>query len=313
MKLTFCDFFAGIGGFRLGLERAGHQGLWACEIEDFPRKVYEKNFGHLPQGKDINNVQAEDIPKADLWCGGFPCQDLSISGKRGGLQANRSGLFWVWHELIKERKPKWLFIENVLGLLSSNNGKDFQLLLSALAESSIPMPRSGVWPNAGLIRGNGLEVSWRVLNSQYFGLAQRRNRVFIIKYTGKGSAAEILFQQSSSERNTFPQRSRGDNFTANIIKSITEYSGTFATFSSVFPTLATGRPHSASTSAGWQSIVACKKSDSDRMRKTTRLPGQLDSSIDSPDSIRYKALGNAVAVPVIEWIGKRLFAFEEEK
>ena len=125
--MKFCDFFAGIGGFRLGLERAGHECVWSCEWADFPRKVYKKNFGHEPEGKDLNDVKADQIPAADLWCGGFPCQDLSVAGKRGGLEANRSGMWWVWRELIARVRPQWLLIENVPGLLSSKGGGDFAL------------------------------------------------------------------------------------------------------------------------------------------------------------------------------------------
>lgn len=287
MKLKFCDFFSGIGGFRLGLERAGHKGIWACEIEDFPRKVYQKNFGHLPQGKDIKNVRPQDIPKADLWCGGFPCQDLSVAGKQGGLQANRSGLFWVWQELMRTCRPQWLLIENVPGLLSSKGGGDFALLLSSLDKI-------------------GYGLSWRVLDAQFFGLAQRRKRLFIVGCLGKTCPPEILFEREGGEGSIETQQEAGGDI-AHCLTQRTHKSGdpTTDTYVVTFDWQQGGNASETATQAlsTTRTVgVATKKVNTNGMRKATGIPGRLDT----PDSPRYKALGNAVAVPVVEWIGGRL-------
>lgn len=255
--MRFCDFFSGIGGFTLGLTQAGHECVWACEIDRYCRQIYTQHFEE-PQGKDINDVKAEEIPEADLWCGGFPCQDLSVAGKRGGLQANRSGLYWVWYELMRKRKPQWLLIENVPGLLSSppnQPGADFGLLLSSLDEI-------------------GYGVAWRVLDAQFFGLAQRRKRVFVVGCFGKPCPPKILFEAGANRAH----KSEGNG---------------------VAPTCKTG----------WGSrqndglFISHEGADAIRDGEDARLPRELDPS-------RYKALGNAVAVPVIKWIGDRLRSME---
>ena len=132
--MKFADFFSGIGGFRLGLERAGHDCIYSCEINDFCREVQNERFGKVPEGRDINEVQAADIPDADLWCGGWPCQGNSSAGQRRGLLDPRSGLIGRFLDLVGEKKPTWLFLENVPGALSVNSGKDWEAILGRMAE-----------------------------------------------------------------------------------------------------------------------------------------------------------------------------------
>ena len=297
--MKFCDFFAGIGGFRLGLERAGHVGVWACEVDDFCRKIYAQHFEE-PRGKDINDVKAEEIPGAEIWCGGFPCQDLSVAGKRGGLQANRSGLYWVWHELIRKRQPPWLLIENVPGLLSSKGGADFALILSSL--DSI-----------------GYGVAWRVLDAQFFGLAQRRKRVFIVGRFGKPCPPEILFECEGGKRDTVPQRKAGEEITEEFGESITRsvqgkcrHDQNADTYIIAFAENQRGEIHTSNIGPqlsagggkpgqGYPAVIA-PPPHTNGVREATGLSRRMDT----PDSPRYKALGNAVAVPVVEWIGRRL-------
>lgn len=125
--MRFYDFFAGIGGFRFGLERAGHVCVGASEVSDFPRAVYEHRFGHAPAG-DMTQLRPEDMPAADLWCGGWPCQGLSQAGLRKGIFGDpRSNLIWPLLDLADACEangngPTWLLLENVPGLL---NGKDY--------------------------------------------------------------------------------------------------------------------------------------------------------------------------------------------
>jgi DNA (cytosine-5)-methyltransferase 1 len=135
--LEVASFFAGIGGFDLGLERAGMKVAFQCEINKFCQKVLKKHWPNVPLHSDIEEVEPADIPKtAQVWCGGFPCQDLSLAnqGKRKGLDGERSGLFYRYAELIATHKPRWVIVENVPGLLNSHQGKDFQILLKKLDE-----------------------------------------------------------------------------------------------------------------------------------------------------------------------------------
>ena len=134
--MKFIDFFAGIGGIRLGLERAGHECIGFCEFDKFARQSYKAihNTKNEWEAHDVRTVNSTDVPKADLWCFGFPCQDLSVAGKQKGLQAGeRSGLFYEIMRLLaglqKEDRPQYLLVENVKNLLSIGGGFDFLRLL----------------------------------------------------------------------------------------------------------------------------------------------------------------------------------------
>lgn len=176
--MRFADFFSGIGGFRLGLERSGHKCVYSCEIDDFCREVQHERFGREPEGGDINEVRASDIPDADLWCGGFPCQGNSTAGQRKGLADPRSGLIGRFLDLVGEKKPTWLFLENVPGLLSVNKGEDWQTIFRRMAEL-------------------GYVGAWRILDAQYLGVPQRRRRVFVVARCLAAAGpdpSEILFE-----------------------------------------------------------------------------------------------------------------------
>ena len=167
-KITFIDLFSGIGGFRLGMEKAGHICLGHCEIDKFAEKSH-RMMHDIKKGEwyadDITKVSAEELPKADCWCFGFPCTDVSIAGKRQGLQGKRSGLFFevirILEETKKENKPEWLLIENVRNLLSSQKGFDFAEILITLDKV-------------------GYDAEWQVLDSANFGVPQHRERLYII-------------------------------------------------------------------------------------------------------------------------------------
>lgn len=167
-----CHFFAGIGGFPLGFSRA-----------------------YVPDGTTV-------------WTGGFPCQDLSVAGKRKGLAGKRSGLFFEFHRLITGCWPDIVILENVPGLLSSNEGRDFAIVLGGLTGILPDIPEEG-WGNAGLARGPLYKVAYRVLDAQFFGVPQRRRRVFIVGSLGDGRAAEVLFESESVAGNTPPRRESG--------------------------------------------------------------------------------------------------------
>lgn len=190
--LTFIDLFSGIGGFRLGMEMAGHKCMGHCEIDKFANKSYIAM--HNPKEgewyeSDITAVRANDIPRADVWCFGFPCQDISISGKQEGFEGDRSSLFFTVTRLIRDLKkkdrPKYLFIENVKNLLHINRGFDFPKVLAELDEI-------------------GYDAEWQVLNSKDYGVPQNRERIFIIGHL-RGPGPRKIFPIGGTNRATLKQ------------------------------------------------------------------------------------------------------------
>lgn len=180
-KLKFIDMFAGIGGFHSGLEQAGMKCVGWIEIDKFARKSYLAihNAHDLWTAEDITKVKGDELPHADLWSFGSPCQDLSIAGKIKGLDGERSGLFYEVMRLIDEReesgkgKPEWLLFENVKGALSSRGGQDFLEILYQVAE-------------------RGYYLEWRVYNSKNYGVPQNRERVYLVGHHGEKPRNEIL-------------------------------------------------------------------------------------------------------------------------
>ena len=175
------SLFAGVGGFDLALERAGVPVVASVEIDKHARGVLQQQFPNTTLLEDVKDVTGNQLRELGfdgsngIIVGGFPCQDLSVAGKRAGLAGGRSGLFWEICRILDETKTKWFVLENVPGLLSSNEGRDMGTVIQALVE-----------------RGYG--VAYRILDAQYFGVAQRRRRIFIVGCLGNnGSApAEVL-------------------------------------------------------------------------------------------------------------------------
>ena len=179
MTLTFLDFFSGVGGFRHGLELAGMKCVGFCEKDKFARKSYEAMYDTKGEWfhEDITTIDPTRLPKADLWCAGSPCQNVSIAGKRAGLYGERSGLFFTFVELIKsqkeEDKPEWILLENVKGLLSSGGGRDYLDYLSILDES-------------------GYDLEWQVFNSKDYGVPQNRERIYTIGHLRRKGRRQVL-------------------------------------------------------------------------------------------------------------------------
>lgn len=175
--MKFFDFFAGIGGFRLGMEMAGHECVGHCEIDEYALKSYKAM--HNPSEDevifgDIRTVKPGDMPEADCYCFGFPCQSFSIAGKRGGFDDTRGTLFFEVMRLAAERKPSVLFGENVKGLLNHDGGRTFDTIIRTMDAL-------------------GYEVEWQLLNSKDFGVPQNRERVFIIGHLREESGGRKVF------------------------------------------------------------------------------------------------------------------------
>lgn len=189
--MNFVSLFSGMGGFDLGFERAGMRCVLQAEQNPDCLHVLAHHWPDVPKKKDVRRVTKRSCLSADVICGGFPCQDLSVAGKRAGLGGERSGLWWEFARIIERVRPLWVSIENVPGLFSSTGGRDFALILSRLVQL-------------------GYGVAWRVLNSQYFGVPQRRRRVFIVGCLGSRTrAAKVLFESESCAGDSPPSRQAG--------------------------------------------------------------------------------------------------------
>jgi DNA (cytosine-5)-methyltransferase 1 len=293
--IRFASFFSGIGGFDLGLERAGMKVVFQSEINKFCQQVLKKHWPDVPLNTDIGILKASDIPESDLWCAGFPCQDLSLAnqGKRKGLNGNRSGLFYKFAELVENKLPEWIILENVPGLLNSAGGSDFRILLQTLDEF-------------------GYYIAWRILDAKHFGTPQRRRRVYIVCSLGTNKSHRVLFESGSTEliiKQSLSKEYEPSTRLQTGDKSTTIYSIQHATIGR--------KPENGPQAKGFRydgetytldsrgsADAVCAPNAGFGIRETSGISSRMDSN-------RYRALGNAVAVPIIEWIGKRIFLVEE--
>ena len=339
--LTAVSLFAGVGGFDLALTRAGVKVVAAVEINEKCREVLGQRFPETKLFDDVKEVTGEQlraagfVPERGIITAGFPCQDLSVAGLRKGLAGQRSGLFWEIIRLIDETQTESIILENVPGLLSSQQGKDMGIIITALVE-----------------RGYG--VCWRVLDSQNFGVPQRRRRVFIVASRGNHRRpVEVLFEsdsgfwnleESGQKRKTVAAETKGSVnedstneltdfiFQCNrkndsrIYETIAPTLGCYVgsiplTFTSNHKQLASGKDVTNTITASLYhhgTVVNQDVADGHLIidepivrkitpRECERLQGFPDDwTAAQADSHRYKMLGNAVSVPVVEWIIKRM-------
>jgi DNA (cytosine-5)-methyltransferase 1 len=327
--LTFGSLFSGIGGFDLGFERAGMRPAWQVEINERCNQVLARHWPNVQRYGDVRDVGRDGLESVDVICGGFPCQDLSVAGRRDGLAGERSGLWFEFLRVIEELKPEWVVIENVPGLLSSNGGRDLAIILSGLENC-------GYW------------WAYRTLDAQFFGVPQRRRRVFIVGCLTRGRAQQVLFERESSPWDIAPGRDAG----ASITQALTGRLGGGGADDNkaqagfyIAPTLSAHppryigneealcfEPRYARNGRGVPSSVAAPLKYTDNtgdavqrvaglfgVRRLTpleceRLQGFPDDWTNvngMSDSARYRMLGNAVAVSVAEWIGRRLARTED--
>lgn len=285
------SFFAGIGGFDIGFENAGFKTAFLCEINSFCNSVLKTHWPKVPMFGDIGKLEVSQIPDVDVWCGGFPCQDISVARGalgRKGLGGTRSGLFYQYANLIEAKRPKVVVIENVEGLFNSNKGRDFGVILQRMTRL-------------------GYAVSWRLFNSKYFGVPQSRARVYICCW--KGSVDHAMRVMFESRRTPKPTNERTDFITesnpANTFPKVPKVAYCLA---------ATSGRH---TGTDWsRTYVSC----ADGVRRMTpkeyerlqgfpdlwTIPDGCDADNDDVDTLRYTALGNAVSVPVVEWVARRV-------
>lgn len=291
-KYTVNSFFAGIGGFDLGFEHSGFDIRFQVENNEFCQHVLNKHWPNTKSFSDIRLLKPSDIPHATVWCGGFPCQDVSVArGAKGreGLKGKNSGLFFPFLDLIKENKPKVLLLENVTGLLSSHEGRDFQIILKSLSDL-----------NYG--------IAWRVLNSRFFGVPQSRPRVFIVAVHKQPEiASRTLYENKPGSipkdlRKGFMEVSESPITGAKIASVAyclaatsgrhtgTDWSRTYVSYDSSVRRL---------TPIECEGIQGFPKYWTDLEKRSHKYNGELDT-------YRYHSLGNAVSVPTVKWIAKRI-------
>lgn len=291
-NVTFNSFFAGIGGFDVALDSEGFEAVAQCEIDDFCQNVLSAHWPSVKLFDDITAVDPSDLPDASIWCGGFPCQDVSVArGSKGreGLAGKNSGLFYSFLRLIKAKLPETLLLENVVGLLNSHNGQDFRVVIEELT-------------------GLGYSVAWRVMNSRYFGSPQSRPRVFVCaSRTSATLPVRVLYEETAGQRPTGARKGFLDADRCKI-------SGAMVAKVAYCLAATSGRH----TGTDWSRTYV---SYDDAVRRLTPMEceGLQGFPVDwtnvanrrgvyslDEDSFRYKALGNAVSVPVARWIAKRL-------
>lgn len=205
-NLTLGSLFDGSGGFPLGGLISGITPLWASEVEPFPIRVTTKRLPQVKHLGDVSKIKGDEIQPVDIITFGSPCQDMSIAGKREGLSGGRSSLFYEAVRIIKEMRcktdgkyPRFVVWENVPGAFSSNKGEDFREVLKSLCEVkstdvTVPEPPKGKWKNAGNIVADDFSIAWRVLDAQYWGVPQRRKRIYLVADFAGRCAGKILFE-----------------------------------------------------------------------------------------------------------------------
>ena len=244
--MRHASFFSGAGGLDIGFERAGIKTVSTCEIDPYASAVLAERFPDAPNLGSITEINANDIPEADIWTGGFPCQDLSVAGKRAGFTGKRSSLAFTFLDLVEQRRPRWLVLENVPGLFSSNQGRDFHRLLREMDEL-------------------GYGVSWRTLDARYFGVPQRRRRVFIVASLECDRASQVLFECEGCGGHPSPGKSSWQETTTGV----NDGSGIAGAL--------LARYHKGVSSTIDNHLVVGAEANSDGMRAADGLAGRVDN------------------------------------
>ena len=313
--MKFLSVCSGIEAASVAWHDLGFECVGVSEIEKFPSEVLKYHYPSVPNLGDMTNFKEwNDDLAPDLLVGGTPCQSFSVAGLRKGMDDPRGNLALTYVAIAEKYKPRWFIWENVPGVLSSNSGKDFASFLTAMAEI-------------------GYGIAYRVLDAQFFGVPQRRRRVFVVGYLGDWRpATAVLFEPTSVFGHTPKGRKKGKETAASTETSPrtngevlvnTQFWNGSQTAESL---TATSNDQRMPDKGRMQMVVELNKQM--RIRRLTpteceRLQGFPDgwtqipygkkSKEQCPDGHRYKALGNSMAVPVMRWIGRRIALFESLK
>jgi DNA (cytosine-5)-methyltransferase 1 len=300
------SLFSGVGGLDLGFERQGFSISWACDKEKSCRKILAKHFPSAKLYNDVKTIDVSKVSPVDVVIGGFPCQDLSVGGQRKGLAGNRSGLFYEFIRIVRDMsiRPSFVVVENVPGMLTSNNGRDFTVILNEMVKQWSPK-----------------SIAWRTLDSRYFGVPQRRERVFIVADLAGERASEILDLSTDMRRDIRARTTNGKNpisatgglFEENVEYPITLRKSRKAQSNTDFETwVETDYSNTLNLFDVGQRSSVLVLENSNAVRYLTpieweRLQGFPDGWTEGlSDRARYCQMGNAVTVNVAEWIAKRI-------
>ena len=336
--MKFYDLFCGIGGFRMGMEKNGHECVGSCEIDEYARQIYARNFGHEPEQRDVRELNPKELPDFQCLCAGFPCQSFSLAGNRRGFEDTRGTLFFEIIRIVREKQPPILFLENVKGLLSDDQGETYGVIQEALDEV-------------------GYDCEWFIVNSKYF-VPQNRERVFIVGHLRGQSRREVFPLGEECKGDAKPhgtlyaedecsstltatywkgygggrpmiaepklkvlKNSKDDSYriysTDGVARSLRANSGGLGSKTGVYMV------YKSNTNANMKQRVQKRDNtwtltnnsgdfvliDDCRIRKLTpteceRLQGFPDGWTEGiSDTQRYKCLGNAVTATVIEYVG----------
>lgn len=294
--MKFASFFAGIGGFDLGFQRAGMKPVFHCEIDTHCQQVLRRHWPEVPLHGDITTLEAKNIPTADVWAGGWPCQDLSHANtERKGLQGKRSGLFYDFVGLAKEAQPRWLVMENVVGLLSAEGGQALEAVTDELEE-------------IGYLGG------WFACNTLDAGLPHHRERIFIVATYRSEAAYQFLANCSSSFRDSASGGASKANARSDLSEGLGEHTPLLVQRRGGFgytkaknfsPTI---RAQTGGHQGGHSDrpVLCNQKLDLGRVRELDGISKRLDGR-------RGRLIGNAVAPPIAEWIGRQILKVEANK
>ncbi len=301
------SLFSGVGGLDLGFERQGFSISWACDKEKSCRKILAKHFPNTTIYEDVRTIDPLKTSPVDVVIGGFPCQDLSTGGQRKGLAGERSGLFYEFIRIVRDMptKPSFVVVENVPGLLTSNNGRDFAVVLNEMVKQWSPK-----------------SISWRTLDSRYFGVPQRRERVFIVADLAGERASDVLDLQADMRGDARARAQTGKN-------TVSPFDSLFDEYVEHYPQ-PIRKSRKAQSNKDFETWVETEYSNTlnlfdvgqrssvlvlenpNVVRYLTpleweRLQGFPDGWTEGlSDRARYCQMGNAVTVNVAEWIAKRV-------
>lgn len=289
------ELFAGVGGFRLGLERNGHEVVWSNEWDKYACDTYDKNFGGKIDRRDITTIDATDVPAHDLICGGFPCQAFSVAGKRRGFEETRGTLFFEIMRITRHHRTKYLFLENVKGLLSHDHGRTFKTIIETLDEL-------------------GYDCQWQVLNSKDFGVPQNRERIFIIGHLRTEPRPQV-FPISDSTNSPKGARQASSDIARTLTASLggVDRNKQFVVERAPLRFLTRNQKNvtgdysftvDTTNTSGVKVNGAIRKLTPMECERLQGFPDGWTSGVS--DSQRYKQMGNAVTVNVIEAIASLL-------
>ena len=320
--MTYLSVCSGIEATSVAWEPLGFKPIGFSEIEPFPCELLKQKYPAVKNYGDITQYEKWNIGQFDILVGGTPCQSFSIAGKRGGTADERGALMYAYLGIVETYRPRWVIWENVPGVLSSNSGYDFASFLAGLEEC-------------------GYGWAYRVLDAQYFGVPQRRRRVFVVGHSDNRTdlAAEVLFEPEKHRASFKAGKGKKKEITGTLTTGFGErgfYSDSilnnqFAVESYAQTSFGGYREGCGTLTAsggefggGSETIIK----ERNRIRRLTpleceRLQGFLDNytqiewrgkpTEQCPDSLRYKAIGNSMAVPVMRWIGERIKRITGEK